>query len=288
MNMEILKEILSPQLKSQISSQEVSISPERKNVAMHEMQHAVVALAKGIDVIGVSVKPTAEYKGITRFSPSSVIGNEQGLLVTVMASSVSVDGTIPSGLAGDNYQAYMLSGGDQLACFSAQLQASMILSSFGHELLDKCSDILAVRGEVGRSGLKDIIEEAMTILKVEKQLPFDIEKLTKDEPVDSEYFISLINKGDGIPQLVKEYRCCGGINTHRESCPNANRKDESIKKSRRFSRDPDTKGCTRRYFPESSGKKEDNKIDKKEGETKVIYEFDSSQDIAPTGNIFKN
>lgn len=259
------REILSFQPKSQISHQEVNISPERKNVAMHEMQHAVVALACGIDVIGVSVKPTAEYKGITRFSPSSVFGNEVGLLTTVMASSVSVDGSIPSGLAGDNYQAYMLSGGDQLACFSAQLQASMILASFGHELLDKCSDILAVRGDVGRSGLKDVIEEAMTILKVEKQLPFDIEKLTKDEPVDSEYSISLINKGDGTSLLVKEYRCCGGINVHRENCPIAKKKDEPVKNL-----------------------KKDNKNNEEKEQSKVIYEFDLSDDSVPEGDIYKN
>lgn len=218
--------------------QEITIPPEQRYVAVHEMQHAVVALALGIDVIEVSCEPGPGYRGITRFNPASVIGNEEALLAAVMASSIPIISEKgPSGLSGDKYQAYMLSLGDSGRRFAAQLQAGMILSSFGHDLLSECAKLLYEKGKAGKQELKDIIQTAQKKINSKRQLPFDIERLNEEEEHTHEFNIIIIEDNDGIPHVGKEYRCCKGINGHAYDCPN-----NTENKERKDKKKKDTNG----------------------------------------------
>ncbi|MBI2029355.1 hypothetical protein HYT02_02990 [Candidatus Gottesmanbacteria bacterium] len=201
------------------------VSPEIKNVARHELQHAVVAMFEGINIKEVSVIPTSEYRGVTRFYAGSVENNTLGFLSALMASRVSEPTRYtPQGLAGDNYQAQVLTyliGGDQSTLFAAEMRAKFILAHFGYDLLDKCAEILASVGSVDKNGLIQIIQTAKNELKLERDLPFEIEKLKNEEPEDSQYNISIIEKTDNTVRIIKEYRCCDGINAHVPGCLNS-------------------------------------------------------------------
>ena len=123
--------------------------PEKKNTAAHELQHAIVGLKKGNDLVAMSVNPEGNRLGWTLFS---------GAVDPATAAAGSVDTVFgpASGFGGD-LAAVMYLGS---SIPSAQSEAQTIISGFDRDFLAIASEIIALKGFLTAQDFEEVLRRA--------------------------------------------------------------------------------------------------------------------------------
>ncbi len=123
--------------------------PGKKMTAIHELQHAVVGLANGNDLVAMSVNPEGATLGWTLF---------KGEVDPATAAAGSVDTVFgpASGFGGDLATVTYL--GSSIS--SAQTEAQAIISGFDRDFLAIASEIIALKGFVTAADFGEVCRRA--------------------------------------------------------------------------------------------------------------------------------
>ncbi len=131
--------------------------PGKKDTAAHEIQHAIVGLAKGNSLVAISVNPEGTRLGWTLFS-----GEVDP--PTVAAGSINTVFGPASGFGGDLATIMFLDlkhGRDPgSSIFSAQNEAQSIISRFDSDFLAIASEIIALKGFLTAQDFEEVLRRA--------------------------------------------------------------------------------------------------------------------------------
>lgn len=122
---------------------------EKKDTAAHELQHAIVGLKKGNDLVAMSVNPVGATLGWTLFK-----GEVDP--ATAAAGSVNTVFGPASGFGGDLATVMYL--GSSIP--SAQSEAQAIISGFDRDFLAIASEIIALKGFLTAEDFEQVLRRA--------------------------------------------------------------------------------------------------------------------------------
>lgn len=201
----------------------------KKTTAAHELQHAMVGIAKGNGLVALSVNPEGARLGWTLFS---------GAVDSATAAAGSIDTVFgsASGYGGDlatvMYLNQQRDPGSSI--FSAQNEAQSIISGFDPDFLAIVSEIIALKGFLTAQDFNQVLmraefelawrnsgfnlKEALTLQGIEFPQDYTEGKLGEDRlTIPSEGSFTLIETYED--QIVSTTFIDGKIKTQTVVCP---------------------------------------------------------------------
>lgn len=212
-------------------------SPELVSVAGHELNHALVALAYGVPIVSLSVKPEGNSLGRTILGG---IVDMETMKVISAGGGVHTHQGHAEGYGSDKYKVdflYHSNGGDSWDRVIGR--AANIISRYSNKVRERAAEIVAHLKELRGSIIYELLLRAEMEINEENHVKKELEIQTFLIPqVQSEnktIIDSLRNNMYRITYVVigkenKEEMFCGvckSVNGHLEKCPNVKLKEGS-------------------------------------------------------------
>ena len=214
------------------------VSPERKGIAGHELNHALVAIGNGVSVINISLAPMGDSLARTMLGGWVSIGAISDIAA---AGGVGTHDGCARGYGSDKFRvdySHVFEGGPSWE--SAKGRAAGILSIYSDKVREKAAEIIAYMGEVSGSLIRLIMLRAQMEVDLEKGMAIEPEAYILIPTPQKEFKdYTIIDTLPGnmlrvtykvVGEKKKEEllcRICLGVDGHYEKCPHAKLKNDS-------------------------------------------------------------